>query len=158
MAANYRAFLDSAEERQHAHGGITSVTVLDDAGLPTVSTDPDTVRRETRDFMSNWTRERRPPPSDVDALSGPAALIHTSQELRSTHPEVAAVLAPLPWVQRDLRRKSLRNCWRRRPLRLHPAPASCRTICSNTFRRGPGATLSASSSALRFATAYSPRR
>ena len=101
MAANYRAFLDSAEERQHAHGGITSVTVLDDAGLPTVSTDPDTVRRETRDFMSNWTRERRPPPSDVDALSGPAALIHTSQELRSTHPEVAAVLAPLPWVQRD---------------------------------------------------------
>ena len=96
MAANYRAFLDSAEERQHTRGGITSVTVPNDAGLPAVSTDPDTVRRETRDFMSKWTRERSPPPSDVDALNGPAALIHTSQELRSAHPEVAAALAPLP--------------------------------------------------------------
>lgn len=98
-AGRYRAFLDAAEERHHARGGIASVTVPDAAGLPSVSTDPDTVLRETRAHMSNWTRERSPPPSDVDAMGGPASLIHTSQELRIAHPEVSAALRPLPWVR-----------------------------------------------------------
>ena len=100
-AGRYRAFIDAAEERHHARGGIASVTVPDFAGRPSVSTDPDTVRRETRNHMGAWTRERSPPPRDVDALSGPAHLIHTSQELRTAHPEVSAALRPLPWVRSE---------------------------------------------------------
>ena len=98
-AARFRAFLDAAEDRHRHHSGITCVTVPDAAGLPSISTDPETVKSCTRDFMCNWTRLRGKPPSDVDVIDGPAAAIHTSREFLSAHPEVAVEMRPLPWVR-----------------------------------------------------------